>query len=133
MPTLKPLVKEKICPRNPWPGTGLMPLPEALVGWEDGKTLTGVQIPKYQPEEEGRSVCSELPVLRKSPSSLGLAETHGPAGEWASLLGEKGVQVCPGGSWGPGEARGTVTGRGPLMCLVWGRAHVLGFLCLVLS
>ena len=94
MPTLKPLVKEKISPRNPWPGTGLVPLPEPLVGWEDGKTLIGVQIPKDQPEEEGRAVCSDLPVLRKSPSSLGLAETHGPAREWASFLGEKGVQVA---------------------------------------
>ena len=110
MPTLKPLVKEKISPRNPWPGTGLVPLPEPLVGWEDGKTLTGVQIPKDQPEEEGRSVCSELPVLRKSPSSLGLAETHGPAGEWASLLGEnswasRGMGKLPGGERGAGVPR----------------------------
>lgn len=80
-----------------------MPLPEALVGWEDGKTLTGVQIPKYQPEEEGRSVCSELPVLRKSPSSLGLAETHGPAGEWASLLGRKGCRCAPVAAGGLGK------------------------------
>lgn len=62
-----------------------------------------------------------------------LAETHGLAGEWASFLGEKGVQVCPGGSCEPGEARRHRHWKGASHVIGLGEGAGAWLFCLVLS